>query len=201
MELKEYTTIIKKEFKTIITIGIIVAVSAFLFSTIRPVTYEASTSLAINKNKTQNTDDFKYDGYYALQTSEMLADTIVEWIKSPTVVNAIYQKAEIDQDFKNIKSYTKKFTANKMSSQHVEVKFKTDTRENAEEISSALVEITNDKIKAIEKESEEEISFSISSENTIIVENRSNAFLNLIIGFISGIILGIFIVFGKKYFA
>ena len=200
MELKEYITIIKKECKTIFAIGTIVAISAFLFSTIRPVTFEASISLAINKNKTQNTDDFKYDGYYALQTSEMLADTIVEWTKSPAVVDAIYQKAKVDQDFKSIKSYTKKFTVHKMSSQHVEVKFKTDTREDAEKISSALVEIMNDKIKTIEKESEEEIAFSISSENTIIIKDRPDAFLNLIIGFVSGIILGIFIVFGKRYF-
>ena len=201
MELKEYITIIRKEYKTIFAIGTIVAVSAFLFSTMRPVVYEASTSLAINKSKTQNTDDFKYDGYYALQTSEMLADTIVEWTKSPTMVSAIYQKAEVNQDFRNIKSYTKKFTVHKMSSQHVEVKFKTDTKENAEKISSALVEIINDKIKTIEKESEEEIAFSIRSENTIIMKNKPDAFLNLIIGFISGITLGIFIIFLKRYFA
>ncbi|MEA2097549.1 MAG: Wzz/FepE/Etk N-terminal domain-containing protein [Patescibacteria group bacterium] len=201
MELKEYVTIIKKEYKLIFTIGAIVAASAFLFSTMKPVVYETSISLAINKNNTQNTDDFKYDGYYALQASEMLANTIVEWIKSPTVVNTIYQKAEVNQDFRNIKSYTKKFTARKMSSQHVEVKFKTDTKENAEKISSAIVEIINNKTKTIEENSEKEIAFSVSGENPVIIKNESDTFLNLIIGFISGIVLCIFIVFGKRYFA
>ncbi|NOQ68307.1 hypothetical protein GQ568_02605 [Patescibacteria group bacterium] len=201
MELKEYLKIIKKDLKLIIIIGIITAVSAFLFSAMKPAVYETSISLAINKNKTQNTDDFKYDGYYALQTSEMLADTIVEWTKSPTIVNSVYQKAEVNQNFKNIKSYTKKFMAKKMSSQHVEVKFKSDTRENAEKISLAIVEIISDKTKTLEENSGEEIAFSVSSKNPVIVENKPDAFLNLFIGLVSGMILGIFIVFGKRYFA
>ncbi|MCK4592394.1 hypothetical protein KAT63_03065 [Candidatus Parcubacteria bacterium] len=200
MELREYLKIIKSNFKLIIIISIITAVSAFLFSTMKPVVYEISISLAINKNKTQITDDFKYDGYYALQASEMLANTIVEWTKSPTIVDAIYQKAGVNQNFKNIKSYTKKFTAKKMSSQHVEIKFKTNTRENAEKISSATVKIISDKIKTLEKDSEKEIAFSVSSENPIIIENKPDAFLNLFIGLVSGFILGIFIVFGRRYF-
>ncbi|MCK5084590.1 MAG: hypothetical protein KAQ64_02970 [Candidatus Pacebacteria bacterium] len=201
MEIKQYIKITKEGFRIIIAVGIIAAMSAFLFSAIKPVVYEVSMSLVINKNKTQNTDDFKYDGYYALQTSDMLASSIVEWTKSPTMVGAIYQKAEVNQDFKNIKSYTKKFTVNKMSSQHVEVKFKADTRENAKKISSAIVEIISEKTKALEKSSKEEISFSVSSENPVIVENKPNAFLNLFIGLFSGMILGIFVVFGKRYFA
>ena len=200
MELKEYLKIIKKDLKLIIIISIITAVSAFLFSAMEPAAYETSISLAINKNKTQNTDDFKYDGYYALQTSEMLADTIVEWTKSPTIVDSVYQKAGVNQNFKNIKSYTKKFTAKKMSSQHVEVKFKSDTKENAEKISSAIVEIISDKTKTLEENSGEEIAFSVSSENPVIVENKPDAFLNLFIGLISGLFLGIFVVFGRRYF-
>ncbi len=201
MELKEYITIIKKEFKLIIIVSILTSLSAFLFSTIKPALYETSITLAINKNKTQNTNDFKYDGYYALQTSEMLADTIVEWTKSPTIVSSIYQKAGVNQDFKNIKSYSKKFTAKKMSSQHIEVKFKIDTRDTAEKISLATIETISEKIKILEKNSGEEIAFSVTSENPVIIENKPDAFLNLFIGLFSGMILGIFIVFGKRYFA
>ena len=200
MELKEYLKIIKKDLKLIIIISIITAMSAFLFSAMKPAVYETSISLAINKNKTQNTDDFKYDGYYALQTSEMLADTIVEWTKSPTIVDSIYQKSGVNQNFKNIKSYTKKFTAKKMSSQHVEVKFKSDTKENAEKISLAVVEIISAKTKTLEENSGKEIAFSVSSENPVIVENKPDAFLNLFIGLISGMIFGVFIVFLRRYF-
>ncbi len=200
MELKEYLKIIKKNLKLILAVGAIAALSAFLFSSFQPVKYETSLSLLISKNKTQETDDFKYDGYYALQAGEMLADTIVEWTKSPAVVNAIYQEASVHGNFGSIKSYAKKFTAKKMSSQHIEIKFNSDTKESAEKISSAAVKTINDKIKTLEENSGEEISFLIKGENPVIVEKKPDMLLNLFIGFISGLILGIFIVFGKEYF-
>ena len=199
MELKEYLKIIRKNFKIIIAIGIITAISAFVFSIMQPVKYEVSLSLTIVKDKTQITNDFKYDGYYALQSSEIIADSVEQWLKSPEVVSAIYQEAEVKQDFKNIKSYTKKFTAYKMSSQFVEVKFKSNTKKEAKKISMATVEIINAKTKKLKKASEQEISFSINSGNPVVVESKPDAILNLIIGFISGLVLGGFVVFGKRY--
>jgi len=200
MELKNYLKIIKKRFKLVLIIAAITGLSAFLFSIAQPLQYEVSLSLFINKNKTQETDDFKYDGYYALQAGEIIADSIEQWMKSPETIDVIYNKAKIAHGFKNIKSYTKKFTAKKMSSQYVEVKFKADSREDAEKISAAIVEVIGSKTKTLEENSEQELSFSIESGNPIIVESKPNIFLNLVIGLISGFALGIFAVFGKEYF-
>ena len=201
MELKEYLKIIKKDSKLIIIISIVTAVSAFAFSIAQPIKYETSLSLSIIKDKTQITDDFKYDGYYAFQSSEIIADSIEQWLKSPEIVNAIYQKAEIKQDFKNIKSYTKKFTAQKMSPQYVEVKFKSKTTEEAKKVSMAVVEIINAKIEKLKKNSEQEISFLISSGDPVTVKSNPDAFLNLIIGLISGLALGVFVIFLRRCLA
>ena len=201
MELKEYLKIVKKNFKLIIIIGIITAVSAFVFSVAQPIEYETSLSLTIAKDKTQTTDDFKYDGYYALQSSEIMANSIEQWLKSPETVNAIYRRAQVDSEFKNIKSYTKKFIAKKMSSQYVEVKFKSSATEEAKKISTATTEIINAKVEKLKESSEQEISFLVSSENPVIVESRPDAILNLIIGLISGMALGVFVVFLRRYFS
>ena len=200
MELKQYLKIIKKNSKLIIAAAVLTALFSLIFSVIQPIKYETSLSLLISKNKTQQTDDFKYDGYYALQASEIMADSVEQWLKSPEVVNAVYQKAQVNPDFRNIKSYTKKFAAKKMSPQYVEVKFNASTKKEAEKISMAIVEIINNKARALEKNSDREISFSIESENPVIIESKPNVFLNLVIGFISGLALGIFAVFGKRYF-
>ena len=200
MELKQYLKIIRQNYKLILIITVLTGLFSFIFSVIQPTKYETSLSLLISKNKTQQTDDFKYDGYYALQASEIMADSVEQWLKSPEVVSAVYQRTGINSDFRNIKSYGKKFTAKKMSSQYVEVKFKTATREEAEKISAAIIKIINDKAEALRKNSEREVSFLISGENPVTVENNPDIFLNLFIGLISGLALGIFIVFGKRYF-
>ena len=200
MELKEYIKIIKKNSKLILAVAVIVGLTAFLFSVLQPVKYEASLSLFMNKDKTQETDDFKYDGYYALQAGEIIVGSVVERLKSPETVDTIYQEAGVKHNFKNLRSYAKKFTAKKMSAQYVEVKFKTNSREDAEKISAAIVKITESKIKTLKESSEQELSFSIESGKPIIIESKPNAFLNLIIGLISGFVLGIFVVFGREYF-
>lgn len=200
MELKEYLKIIKKRSKLILAVGAITGVSAFLFSAMQPVKYETSLSLLVNKSKTQQTDDFKYDGYYALQAGEIITNSIEQWLKSPETVNAIYQKAGVDSNFESIKDYTKKFAAKKMSSQYVEVKFRTETREKAERLSQAIRGIINAKVEALEKNSEEEIAFTVEGGDPIIVEGKPVIFLNLTIGLVSGLVLGVFVVFAKEYF-
>jgi len=200
MELKEYIKIIRKNFKLILGVAIITGISAFLFSITQPIKYEASLSLFINKDKTQETDDFKYDGYYALQAGEMITGSIVEWLKSPEVVSSIYQKAEVEHSFKNIKSYTKKFAVKKMSAQYVEVKLKMNNKEDVEKISLAIVEVIKSRIKNLGENSEQELTFLIESGKPVIVETRPDAILNLIIGLVSGFALGIFVVFGREYF-
>ena len=201
MELKEYIEIIKKNFKLILSVAIITGLSAFLFSVLQPVKYEASLSLFINKDKTQETDDFKYDGYYALQASEIIADSVEQWMKSPEVVDAIYQEAGIKHDFESFKNYTKKFTVKKMSAQYIEVKFKANNREDAEKISAAVAEVTRSKIKALGENSGQELSFLVKNENPVIIESKPNVFFNLIIGLVSGLFLGVFMVFGREYFS
>ncbi len=200
MELKQYLKIIGQNKKIIIAIAVLTALFSFIFSVVQPMKYETSLSLLISKSKTQETDDFKYDGYYALRASEIMADSVEQWLESPDVVNLVYQKAGINPDFRNIKSYTKKFRARKMSSQYVEVKFNTFTKKDAEKISLAIIKVINGKAEALEKNSGEEVAFSVSGTNPVIVENRPDIFLNLFIGFISGLALGIFAVFGREYF-
>ena len=200
MELKEYLKIIKKNSKLILSVAIITALSAFLFSVLQPAKFKTSLSLFVNKNRTQETDDFKYDGYYALQAGEMITGFIEQRIKSPEAVSAIYQEAGVKCNFKSLKSYTKKFTVKRMSTQYVEVEFKTNSEEDAKKISAAIVKMVKSEVKKFGEDSEQELSFSTESGDPMIIKDRPNIFFNLIIGLISGFALGIFLVFGKEYF-
>ncbi len=200
MELKQYLKIIKENAKLILIITLLTVLFSFVFSAIKPTKYDASLSLLISPNKTQETDDFKYNGYYALQAGEIIADSTEQWIKSPEFVSAVYQKVQLDPNFRNIKGYAKKFKADKMSSQYVEVKFETDTKEEAEKISQAITKILNNKTEILAENSQEELSFVIVGSQPIILESRPNIVFNMIIGLIAGLFLGIFTVFGRRYF-
>jgi len=201
MDLKEYLKLIKKNSRLIITVCAITGISTFLFSILRPIKYDVSQSLFINKNGSQETDDFKFDGYYAFEAADTLSDSIGEWLKSPEVVSAIYGKSGIDPSFKNIKSYSKKFKAKKLSAEFVEVKFETKNIEEAGKISEAIVDVVNSKTASLKDFSGGEVSFSIAGGAPIVVENKLDALLNFVIGIASGLFLGIFIALSREYFS
>lgn len=199
MDLKEYLKLIKKNYRLIITVCAITGISTFLFSMLRPVKYDVSQSLFINKNGSQETEDFKFDGYYAFEAANTLSDSIGEWLKSPQVVNEIYAKSGIDPAFRNIKSYSKKFKAKKMSAEFVEVKFESKNVNEANKIAGAIVEIVNSKMTSIKDTSSGEVSFSISGSAPVIVENKLDALFNFLIGIASGLLLGAFIAMSREY--
>lgn len=201
MELKSYLKIVRKERKMILTFAAVTALSAWIFSISMPAKYETSVSLLLKKEGSQPTDEFKYNGYYALESGKIIADNIEKLLQSPLVVDEIYRNSAVDPAFKNIKGYKKKFTAHKMSNMYVEVSFEAESREDAEKISRALTETVGRKVEETKKESEEEIAFSIDNSQPIIIESRPDARVNTLAGLISGLLLGTLAAFLKKYFA
>lgn len=201
MELKEYWRIVREGKKMIVVFTILTAVFAFGFSVYASRVYEASISLFLSKSGTQETVDFKYDGYYALQSEEMIADSIEKMLQSPEVVETIYRESGIDPAFKNIKSYKKKITAHKMSSQYIEVGFSARSREDAQKIADALTRTVRQKMEGQKDASGQEVSFVIDGAEPIILEKKANVPLNTAVGFLAGALLGIFAVFVKKYLA
>jgi capsular polysaccharide biosynthesis protein len=201
MELKEYIKIIQTDKNVIIKTAILTLAFSVFFSYLQKTSYESSVSLFIAKDGTQSTDEFKYDGYYALQSGEIIADSVEKMLQSPQIVSEIYQDANIDSDFDKIKRYKKSFIAHKMSNQYVEVSFNSETRENADRISESITKVVKQKMEQTKNSSEDEISFSIERNTPVIIEKKPDVALNSLIGLISGIFLGTIIVLVKKYFA
>jgi capsular polysaccharide biosynthesis protein len=199
MELKEYAAVIREEKKLIVRLTLLTLLFSLLFSLALPVRFETSVSLFLSKKDSQPTDEFKYDGYYALEAAESMAEHIEKTLQSPEVVDAIYQKSGIDPQFKNLKSYKKKFTAHKMSNQYVEVSFTSARREDAAKLSQAMVATVNEKLAAISSGSGQEVSFSVSNSQPVTLEKRTDPVQSALLGLLSGFLLGLFAAFLRKY--
>ena len=200
MELKQYIKIIKRHIKSILMVSTLVGFFALIFSAVKPVTYETSLSLLISRAAAQETQDYKYDSYYAIQANDLFANTIVGWLKSPEIVVAIYKEAGVKFPVKNLRKLEKFFKAFKTSPHSVEVKFKSKTKKDAQSIAKTVVSVLKKKTTTISRISQEEIVFSVVGSDPVIVEKKPNLILNTIVGVISGLLLGILIVFGKEYF-
>ena len=109
MELLEYLKIFRREKRLIISITLITMLAGILFTQLQPPRYETSLSLFMQKSGTQDTTEFKYDGYYALQAESLAADNVAKRLQAPGVVEEIYRAAGLNPEASKIKNFKKKF--------------------------------------------------------------------------------------------
>ena len=200
MELKAFVKLFRAERRLIASVTLLTALAAAGSALWLNRGVEASVSLFLDRSGTQATDQYKYDGYYALYAGEIVADNVEKLLTSPQVVEAIYRQAGIDPRFEDLKHYKKRFTAHKMSNQYVEVSFSAASRPDAGRISQSLLSAVNANLAALQAQSQNEVAFAAAPAAPVIIEKRADLPLTLGLGLVSGLALGLFAALLKKYF-
>jgi hypothetical protein len=123
-----YKTFFKKNalFLSIITI---VGISAGLAITrILPASYDVSLAINIER-KVENTGQFyTYDGYYAIQATELFGKSVASWFVTPDFVEDVLRNADKSNlDKLSVKDFRRMFTPEQVSANLVEVRFGVDS--------------------------------------------------------------------------
>lgn len=201
MELKQYIEIFKKEKNVISGAVLFVLVLTLIFSGIKEVSYENDMLLLISRNGTQNTADYKYDGYYAVQASDIFADNVSQWLASASVASEIYSRAKVKNGLQSLKDFSKIFKAEKLSSQYVRVRYQTKDKETAISLARAMADVLQEKADLLSASSSEQIAFRIIYSDPLTVESKKDILLNSVLAIAGGLFLGIFLALGKNYFS
>jgi hypothetical protein len=139
-----YKTFFKKNalFLGIITV---VGISVGLAITrLLPVSYDVSLALNIER-KTNDTGEFyTYDGFYAIQATELFSKSVASWFVTPDFVEDVLRNADkSDIDKLSVKDFRRIFTPEQVSANVVEVRFGVDEAEVGttltDSISSSIV--------------------------------------------------------------
>jgi hypothetical protein len=139
-----YKTFFKKNalFLGIITV---IGISAGLAVTrLLPVSYDVSLALNIER-KTNDTGNFyTYDGFYAIQATELFSKSVASWFVTPDFVEDVLRNADkSDINKLSVKDFRRIFTPEQVSANVVEVRFGVDEAEVGttltESISSSIV--------------------------------------------------------------
>jgi capsular polysaccharide biosynthesis protein len=200
MELKEYFSIIKKQFKLFLSVIIAVVASIFIYFIFRPVFFDTSLFLNITRAGNQISEGYKYDNFYRLQADEKFAETIAQWLKSPRVVSDINKEAEItNMENLNLKQLTKVFQADKLSAQIVSVKFSAPDKKTAEKLALAIPVILKKNINQLNEDQKENTWFEIKANDPVIRQNNPDWGIIFIISLVLGLFLGFWVVLFRHY--
>lgn len=200
MELKEYLSILKKQKNIILNSVIALLVLTTAFSLAKPASYDSDLILLIGRNGTQDTANYKYDGYYAVQASDIFADNVSQWLGSASLVREIYSRSGVRSDSGTLNSFAKLLSAKKLSSQYVEVRYATADSQSAVKLAHAITDVLGERAEALRAASGEEISFKIIYNDPLTLKAPNNLLLNGALALAGGFLLGIFLALGKEYF-
>ena len=187
--------IISKYRWLIISLIVLAVVASLIFSLTSPKYYDSSISFAINRINRQTTAEYQYDGYYAIQASDLFSQTVMSWCMTPSVLLEIYQKAGTDPMIVSLEDLSARFKTKKYSPQNIVVRFKERDTQTAEKIGQAIIETVQSKASVSNQTSDNQALFEVVGSKPVIVEKKPNLWLNVIIGFLSGVILGIIIAY------
>lgn len=201
MEFKDYLEIMRKRIWILIVVTIIVTLGVYFYTVKQPVTYDSSANIYITIKKVvpDNPNYFQYDNYYAQQSSNLFADTVIAWVQDPSNVVEIFNNAQIATPEVNLQEYSKLINAKKKQGGAVQITFNSADKSASENIIAATTKFIENKSAEWNQSGLTENIF-IDSSKTASSEHKTSLNMNIIIGIISGVIIGLVAIFMAEYF-
>lgn len=110
--------------RSVLICGVLGAALALAVASAVPKRSRVALAFTVSAVTRQETADYAYDGYYALRASELVSDTMISWLSTPSVIKEIYAAADHDvSDARAEAEAGRVFRARKFSSQNVAVTF------------------------------------------------------------------------------
>ena len=191
IDLREYLAIIKKKAWIIAAITAVTTfVSAFLsFFVLSPV-YEAKTTLIVNTDQ-KNDDTITGDEF---SVTQRLAVTYGEIIKSRTVLEPVIEKLGLDISYEDL---SKMVTVSPVKdTQIINISVQDTNPLKAKDIANSIPEVFTKEVKRITKANSVEV---IDKAVEPLSPIKPNKLMNVLIAFVLGIMIGLFVVFLIEY--
>jgi len=159
------------------------------FALLRPVTYTTSIAFTVNRINKQPTPDYQFDGYYALQASDLFSETVVSWFLTPSVIVEIYDAAGVDPHVTSLNALTSRFKIKKYSSQNLVVKFTEASPDTAAKIAKAVIRTVESKAAELNQSADRKALFEVVGAKPVTVQDSNQLVLVGIVGLVIGLFL------------
>ncbi len=208
MEFSKYLNILKKYFGLIIAITVIAGIAAYLGSIYKPIVYEGETTFLVSpvpKSLIENPNYYEFDGFYAIQSSQLFANTVSGWLSSPDIVKSIYKEAGLDLKIKNIDELRERIKTSVKSTQSqnnlVDSVFKAKSNAELKKISDATYKVLSQRVEQFNQSTGNKIVYKIDKlSESVVVRITADTTLNTILGLVAGFVFSIIFIFLLHYF-
>lgn len=201
MELRDIIHIFKQRLSFFLVIVGVFVGGAVFWQQNQPETFQAALLINIGRNGTSQATDYTYDSFYRLQADERFADTVVRWFSDPRVVEDIYREAHLNPEYLGIKDLKRVFTAGRLSSQMITVKYGSENQKIIEQLAVASVTVLNRYTDTLNTDGKDKSWFVIIGSDPVIRDSRVGLSTAFLAGLVLGLFVGFWTVLAQHYFS
>jgi capsular polysaccharide biosynthesis protein len=200
MELREYIAIFRKHRKYFWVTVCAFVIVALVWQHWQGEYVVGNLTLNVTRLGSDKTTDYQYHDFYRLQADERFADTVVRWLESPRMVSDIYESAQVNVDTASDRTLSHALTAERLSSQVIQVTYNAENALVARKISQSLIDKVNTEAGALNKDQQEVSWFVVVGSDPVIRDGRFGLMLALVVSFVLGFFVGFWVVLFRHYF-
>lgn len=163
---------------------------------ILPESYDVSLAIDIERKSIPNTNYYTYDGYYAIQATELFGKSVTSWFVTPDFVEDVLKNAnKNDIGDLSVKDFRKIFTPEQISANVVEVRFQVKEAELGTTLTDA---ISNSITGYVESRSIQD--YTIQVGDPVIRQTQYNPVFFSLGGLILAFAIGVSIAAIREYY-
>lgn len=160
---KHYVLELKKKMPYALFISLFFALIAYGISNNIKPSYEVHYSYLTSLSNRDTTSDFRFDGYYALQATDLFTATFAGWVATPEVVVAAYKEGEIELPSQNPYELSKTIHAEKTAPQLVQITVKNESKNTAEKLARGLQAVMQRNVDDYQAKDTTAIHFNVTT--------------------------------------
>ena len=199
MELKELVAVFQEKAIFFLTIIFVFLVATIFWQKNQSEIFQATLLINIGRTAVSQAPDYTYDSFYRLQADERFADTVVRWLATPRVVEDIYKEAHLDPTYLGLKGLSNVFSAGRLSSQMISVKYGSENRKIIEQLATATVTVLNRYTDTLNTEEKDKNWFVVIGSEPVIRDSRVGLKQALAVGLVLGLFIGFWLVLLRHY--
>ncbi|MCI6736800.1 MAG: Wzz/FepE/Etk N-terminal domain-containing protein, partial [Intestinibacter sp.] len=198
IDLRKILKIIRKNILILIISTFVCGLGAFVVSRfVMPQLYQATTTLIVNRNLSEENKDEYANSPYAVTDLEYfrkIASTYMEILTSKTILNQIIEKFDLDIKYEDyLKDYIEVETLN--NTEVIQVNILDENPDRAMKICNTIPSLFEEEVVRITKVAGIEVIDKASLPEEV---EKPNLILFTLLGLVGGFILGLMIIFFKQ---
>ncbi len=135
---EQYWRVVQQKMPTVLVISFVLAIAAWLVVRGVGASYEVHFSYLVSLSQREEVSDYSFDGYYALQATDLFTATLAQWIKTPEVIVEAYKESEIKLGDVDPRALGRKIKSVKTAPQLIEVTVNGKNREETKRLAEGV---------------------------------------------------------------